>query len=126
MNKRLLHVIKICIVLFLILIIYYFINKYTGFYIPCLFHEITGYDCPGCGITRLCFHLINLQIKDAFYDNPLVFIYLPFICAYFIYLSYLYIYNKKDKILIKIPNIYLIIVIIITLLYGILRNVYNF
>ena len=70
MNKRIIHVVKIYIILLLILLIYYFINKYTGIYIPCVFHEITGYKCPGCGITRLFFHLINFQIKEAFFDNP--------------------------------------------------------
>lgn len=126
MKKRLLQVVKIYIILLFVLISYYYINMYTGVFIPCVFRELTGFKCPGCGITHMFFDLINFRFKDAFYDNPLVFIYLPFIVAYFVYLSYLYIYNKKDNILVKMPKVYLAIVIIITIIYGIIRNVYNF
>ena len=124
MKKRLIKVIIRDVLLLLILIGYYFLNKKTEFYIPCIFHEITGYKCPGCGITHLVFALLKLNIHEAFISNPLVFIYMPFIIFYFVYLDYLYIYDKKDKILNKIPNYIWIILIIITLIYGIIRNVY--
>ena len=124
MKKRLIKVIIRDVLLLLILIGYYFLNKKTGFYIPCIFHEITGYKCPGCGITHLVFALLKLNIHEAFISNPLVFIYMPGIIFYFVYLDYLYIYEKKDKILKNIPNWVWIVLIIITLLYGIFRNVY--
>lgn len=123
MKQRLKRVILIYISLLIIFVSYYIINKKTGFYIPCIFHEITGLDCPGCGITRCLFHLINLRIDEAFKVNPLVFILLPFIVAYFLYQSYLYIYNKKDKILVKIPNYVMYTLLFITIVYGIIRNV---
>ena len=123
MNLRIKKIIRLNIVLQLSLICYYFINKYTGLYIPCIFKIITGFKCPGCGITHLLFHIIKLDLKDAFYDNPLVFIYLPFIIVYYIYQNYLYIYNKKDYIVKKIPNFIWIILIVITILYGIIRNI---
>ncbi len=123
MKQRLRKVITIYLCLLLMFIAYYIINKTTGFYIPCIFHELTGLDCPGCGITRCLFNIINLNFKEAFLVNPLVFIYLPFIIAYFLYKSYLYIFNKKDKILVKIPNYVIYIILGITILYGILRNI---
>ena len=122
MKKRLIKVIIRDVILLIILIGYYFFNKYTGIYIPCIIREITGYKCPGCGITHLVFYLLQLDFHKAFISNPLVFIYMPFILVYFIYLDYLYIYDKKDKILKRIPNIIWIILIIITLLYGVIRN----
>ena len=123
MKKKKKKVLLIYLVLLIIFIAYYILNKTTGFYIPCIFHEITGLDCPGCGITRCLFDLVNLRIKDAFLVNPLVFIYLPFIIVYFLYKSYLYIYNKKDKILVKIPNYVMYIILVITIIYGVLRNI---
>ena len=123
MKTRLKKVILIYLSLLIIFIAYYIINKTTGFYIPCIFHELTGWDCPGCGITRCLFNLINFRIKDAFMVNPLVFIYLPFIISYFLYKSYLYIYDKKDKILVKIPDYIIYTILIITIVYGILRNI---
>lgn len=123
MKKRINNVLKANLILLLILVGYCFINKYTGFYIPCLFNEITGYKCPGCGITHLVFDLLNFKIVDAFYENPLVFIYLPFIIAYYIYMTYLYIHDKKDKVLVKIPNYAWGILIAITIAFGIIRNI---
>ena len=123
MKQRLRKVLLIYFGLLIIFVAYYFLNKYTGFAIPCIFHEITGWDCPGCGITRCLFHLINFRIKDAFLVNPLVFIYLPFIIAYFIYQSYLYVYQKKDKILVKVPHYVMYIILAITIIYGIVRNI---
>lgn len=123
MKKRIVKVIGIYLFLILIFVIYFVVNKYTGLYIPCVFREITGYKCPGCGITHLLFDLVNLRFKEAFLDNPLVFIYLPFIIAYFIYITYLYIVDKKDKILVKIPKFLKISVLVITILYGVVRNI---
>ena len=124
MKKRIINVIKIIVLLLLIFFGYYYINKYTGFYIPCIFKSLTGYDCPGCGITHLLFYLVNGKVKEAFLANPLVFIYLPFIIIYYAYVAYLYIYNKEDKILNKISNYIWIFLIIITILFGIIRNFY--
>ena len=117
MKKRLIKVIIRDVLLLLILVGYYFFNKYTGKYIPCIIHD---------GITHLVFSLLHLDFHKAFISNPLVFIYMPFIIVYFVYLDYLYIYDKKDKILKRIPNIIWIILIIITLAYGVIRNIIGF
>lgn len=122
MNKRIRKMIIRDVLLLALLIGYYFFNKYTDIYVPCIIHEITGFKCPGCGITHLVFALLHLDFHEAFISNPLVFIYMPFIIAYFIYFDYLYIYQKKDKIICKIPNWVWVILIIITLGYGVIRN----
>jgi len=122
MNKRIRKIIIRDVLLLALLIGYYFFNKYTGIYVPCIIHKITGLKCPGCGITHLVFALLHLDFHEAFISNPLVFIYIPFIIAYFIYFDYLYIYQKKDKIICKIPNWVWVILIIITLGYGVIRN----
>ena len=84
-------------------------------YIPCFFRMITGFKCPGCGITHLLFHLVEFKFDEAFYDNPLVFIYLPFILVYYIYNIYLYVYNKRDNIIVNIPEFVWMIIICITI-----------
>ena len=126
MKKRILEVISILISTILILIGYYFLNKNYHYRIPCIFHEITGLYCPGCGTTRLIFALLEGHIKEAFNYNRLVFILLPFIISYYIYYSYLYIFNKKDNIIYKIKKIYIYILLSITILFGILRNIDTF
>ena len=48
MKKRIVKVLGIYLILILTFVIYFIVNKYTGYFIPCLFREITGYKCPGC------------------------------------------------------------------------------
>lgn len=112
---------KLLILLF-IFIGYFIFGKITGLYFKCFIYELTGYHCPGCGITRMFFSLFRLDIYQAFRYNPLVFIMLPFIL--FFYFEKIYsIYKNKKALVDKVPNIIWYIVIFITLLYGVLRNI---
>jgi hypothetical protein len=40
--------------------------------VPCLFHALTGYYCPGCGGTRAVEALLHGQLLRAFAYHPLV------------------------------------------------------
>ena len=42
---------------------------YKGIGIPCLFHQITGLQCPGCGNTRAVLALLRLDLKAALAYN---------------------------------------------------------
>ena len=39
---------------------------------PCLFHQITGLNCPGCGGTRAVSSALRLDFRAAFWYNPLI------------------------------------------------------
>jgi hypothetical protein len=43
----------------------------------CLFHRITGLDCPGCGMTRAAHATLHGDLVEAFRLNPLGMILLP-------------------------------------------------
>jgi hypothetical protein len=49
------------------------------FYPICLFHEITGLDCPGCGATRALYNLLHGRIFAALQYNALVVLATPFL-----------------------------------------------
>ena len=54
----------------------------TGLGIPCVLHETTGLDCPGCGISRAILSLARLDFAAAFGYNliwPLIVGYLLWI-----------------------------------------------
>lgn len=108
------------VLVFLVLLIgYYFIHLFTGFAISCPIHYLTGYYCPGCGITRMLFSIIKLDFYQAFRYNPLVFVML------IIYVA-INIIEAVFKFNIKIPEIVLNSLIGILIIYGILRNMEMF
>jgi hypothetical protein len=42
-----------------------------GFYPICLFHKLTGWNCPGCGGTRAAYELLHGHLLRALRDNAL-------------------------------------------------------
>jgi hypothetical protein len=40
----------------------------------CPFKMLTGFPCPGCGMTRACWCLLKLDFAGAFYYHPLSFL----------------------------------------------------
>ena len=115
---------KILFIIILLSSIYLYLNKRFSFYIPCIFHKITHLYCPGCGITRMIISIFKLNFYQAFRYNPLMFILAPFLVIYEIiyYINWL-----QDKYF-KIPKKTWYILLIITIIYTILRNInyYNY
>lgn len=123
MKTRIRNIILFLIMALLSIVLYYYLNQRFNFSIPCVFYKITGYYCPGCGITRCLFSLLKGNIYKAFMYNQLVFLLLPFLFFYAIYSGYIYIYNKENKIMKKIPNFIFIILLCIVIAFGIIRNI---
>ena len=49
----------------------YCVLALRGLGIPCLFHRITGWQCPGCGNSRAALALLRLDLGAALGYNPL-------------------------------------------------------
>lgn len=107
------------IIIVLILgILYYLARVLWGIKIPCIFHEITGFYCPGCGVTRMIESLVHGEFYQAFRYNPLVFGLLILGCLFWLVkLKY------RD---LKIPNGVVYVLLGITIGFGILRNIPGF
>ena len=43
----------------------------------CLFHRLTGLDCPGCGATRALHHLLHGEVMTALHFNAFLILSLP-------------------------------------------------
>lgn len=97
-------------VLFCILFVRY------NFRIPCIFHEVTGLHCPGCGGTRAVISLVKLDFYQAFRYNMLIIIAIPF---FILHVMCRYIFKLKYRI----PNYVWYMLIVIVILFGILRNI---
>ena len=53
----------------------------TGWAVPCLFRQMTGLKCPGCGVTSMCLALLRLDFAAAFRWNPGLMALSPFLGA---------------------------------------------
>ena len=121
MRKRIIKVIKYFLLLLIFSITYTILFEKYHIKIPCVFHEVTGYLCPGCGITRCFISIFHGDFIKAFNYNKLVFCMLPFGIIYFIYWLYNYIIGNENYY--KISNGISIFLVVITLLFGIIRNI---
>lgn len=107
-----------------LIIIYKVFNPIDNDYFPkCIFHELTGYKCPGCGSQRAIHHLLNFDISAAISDNILLIFAIPYMITGFIF-DLIKSPSEKQikwrKFLFGKKAIILIFVVII--LFWILRN----
>lgn len=105
------------VILFIVYITHFII---TGHFIPCLIHKVTGLYCPGCGITRMLISLFRFDFYQAFRYNPLLFIMLILTILYQI--IKLITYKLSTKI-IKLNTYVYISLLVLTIAFGILRNI---
>ncbi|MBE6550809.1 MAG: DUF2752 domain-containing protein [Ruminococcaceae bacterium] len=103
-------------------IAYVILYAISGIGMPCFLYETTGLFCPGCGLTRMVFALLRLDLYEAFRMNPLMLILLPFFTVFMTYAVYCYIADKPNNMAKKIPKWVYAVIILSVLLFGILRN----
>lgn len=63
----------------------------THLSVPCLFHMVTGLQCPGCGVSRMCLALMRLDITSAWQANPVLLLLLPLIGGLLAYRAVVYV-----------------------------------
>ena len=51
--------------------------RLTGLSVPCPIRTVTGWQCPGCGATRMCLALLRWDWVDAWNANPVLLLMLP-------------------------------------------------
>ena len=60
------------------LVLYFFDpTTYHAFYPRCLFHQMTGMFCPGCGSLRAAHQLLHGRLVSALHFNALLVLSLP-------------------------------------------------
>jgi hypothetical protein len=116
----------ITFVLLIGLIIIYKIFNPNGndFFPKCIFHELTGYKCPGCGSQRAIHHLLNFDIATAISENILLVLAIPYIIIGFIFDL---IKNPSNKIIKWKKFLFgkkaIILIFVVIILFWVLRNI---
>lgn len=100
--------------------------RLAGFGIPCVFHLVTGLDCPGCGMSRAVIAVSRLEFRRAFELNKLTFTVIPVLAVLLAVREYRYIrtgtYLSASKKVRLIENIILTVLTVCTLAYFVERN----
>lgn len=79
MKQRLLRLLVGCAVLLGAGLAYAVFAASTGLFIPCLFRKLTGFLCPGCGVSHMCLALLRLDFPGAWRANAGLLPLLPFL-----------------------------------------------
>lgn len=101
-------------------LIYWGIDPMSGFFPRCLFHTLTGLQCPGCGTQRAIHALLHADIPTAWHHNALLFILLPIIALIILAESAPRRFPRLHAALTSTPAIFFILALIT--LWTIIRN----
>lgn len=94
-----------------------------GLQLECPWNSMFGYDCGGCGTTRMMFSLLHLDFYQAFRYNPFMFILLIIIIIYMLYVV-ICLLRKKEYV--KIGKKTIITIIVLLIIFTIVRNMDGF
>lgn len=89
-NNRIFRIVSI-IAAGAILLLYFFVEPKNGNLPKCLFHELTGLYCPGCGGQRSLHALLHGHVLTAINYNLLFVLLLPLL----VYFLFIFILGKR-------------------------------
>lgn len=93
-----------------------------GVGLKCIFFELTGFYCPGCGMGRASLCLLRGDFFEALKNNP--FIFLLILIGIYIFARLIdWAATGKNHIDKYIPPRLLMAIFIILAVYGVLRNI---
>lgn len=123
-RKRLLCVFRTATILMVSGAAYGAFFHHTGIGLVCPVRFVTGWKCPGCGVTHMCTALLHLDLAAAFAANPALLLSLPPLVVIFI--PYFIGYIRTGCWQMRFwQNTTLWICIIFLTVYGIVRNIFS-
>ena len=122
MKERLKKELRVLTILLIAGFCYLIFVLITDIRIPCIFKVITSFDCPGCGITRMCVAIAGFDFAAAFHYNPVIFVTLPLILGCLVYERVTYIRTGHNKFH-PLHDILLGTEIAVLIIYGVIRNI---
>jgi hypothetical protein len=105
-------------------VVFLFDPAHNKFYPVCLFHQMTGLNCPGCGATRALHALMHGHIADAARFNLLFLLCLPYLgwIAARTGLGWL----EEKRLNVAISSTAMWTFLVMSVVFGVLRNLPGF
>jgi len=101
-------------------ILFWFDPSQYAFYPHCIFHQVTGYLCPGCGSLRAMHQLLHGNLASAWRFNALLVSSLPLLSLWLVVI--LWRMHVHGRVLAQFRLAWLWTGLAAILLFGILRN----
>lgn len=120
-KRRLLRLLRLFGLLLLAGGLYALVCTVFHVWIPCLFRALTGYLCPGCGISHLCLCLLRLDLRGAWAANPAICALLPFGAVLVVRLSVRYVRSGTARTT-RAESACLYVACAALVVFGIVRN----
>ncbi|HJX83032.1 MAG TPA: DUF2752 domain-containing protein [Candidatus Angelobacter sp.] len=92
-----------------------------SFYPRCLFHALTGLQCPGCGATRAFYQLLHLHFQEALHYNALFTVLAPVVLLWFAYWYYS-VMRFEHAPEIRMPRTAAVGCCLVALVFAVVRN----
>lgn len=102
--------------------VFWFDPSGESFFPVCPLYKVTGFACPGCGMTRSFHALVHGDIIGAFRFNLFMPLMLGFIAYIFVSLTLLAIRGKSLSFEIFSPRITWTIFVLL-MIFGVVRNI---
>lgn len=120
--KRRFIIIGAFAVLILLSLFYFAVDPEMSRAMPqCVFHRLTGLDCPGCGSQRMIHSLLHADVAAAWKHNPFLMCMTPVILIY-IWLEFFP--DKTPRLFRAFHSTMMISAIgVAIIIWGILRNI---
>ncbi len=101
-------------------VVFFFNPSTHGFYPACLFHQLTGWNCPGCGMTRGLYALLHGDVRLALKDNALLVL---TIIGLAVWGGRLIVQKlRRQPIRLNVPPRLVGTFVILAIVFGVLRN----
>ena len=101
-------------------VVYFFNPSTHGFYPICLFHQLTGLNCPGCGGTRSLYALLHGHFALALKDNGLLVLVLPAVALRGVWLAGKKHFGKPTGQFFPAKGLWSLLAV--TVMFAVLRN----